>query len=272
MSKFASRTFAAVLFLLPILWMVGAALHPPGTPLPTAIWLWPDQPTLDNFRRIFTLVPIGRFTLNSLLVTAVAIPLTLLTGSWAGFAMSRLPQKSQQRWVFISLVVLLIPGIALWSTRFLVYRWLGWLDTIWALVGPAWMGTSPFFVLMFYRAFRRIPSLIYDAARIDGASLLATWGLVALPIARPTTLAVAVLTFILYWSDFTSPLLYVGSQERYTLPVALQLLQQLSRSEWPLLMAGAIWATAVPLLLVALVLIYIHANNRTRTNADFHNS
>jgi multiple sugar transport system permease protein len=268
MTKFVLRILAAVLFLLPILWMTAAALHPPGTPLPTTIWLLPEHPTLDNFRRIFTLVPLGRFTLNSLLVTAVAIPLTLLTGSWAGFAIPRLPQSSQRRWVFISLVVLLIPGIALWSTRFLVYRWLGWLDTIWALVGPAWMGTSPFFVLMFYRAFRRIPSLIYDAARIDGAGLLATWGLVAFPIARPTALAVAVLTFILYWSDFTGPLLYLSSQERYTLPVALQLLQQLSRSEWSLLMAGAIWATAVPLLLVAAVVVYIQMNNRTRTNAN----
>jgi multiple sugar transport system permease protein len=256
MLKFILRLLAAVLFLLPILWMGAAAFYPPGAPLPTTIWLWPNNPTPENFRRIFTLVPLTRFTLNSLLVTAVAVPLSLLTGSWAGFAIARLSQKSQRRWVFLSLVILLIPGIALWSTRFLVYRWLGWLDTVWALVAPAWMGTSPFFVLMFYRAFRRIPALVYDAARIDGAGLLATWGLVAMPIARPTTLAVAILAFILYWGDFTSPFLYLSNQEQYTLPVALQLLQQLSRSEWPLLMAGAVWATAVPLLLVVVVLIY----------------
>jgi multiple sugar transport system permease protein len=242
--------------------MVAAAFHSPGVPLPTTIWLWPDKPTLENFRRVFTLVPLTRFTLNSLLVTAVAIPLTLLTGSWAGFAISRLPQKSQRRWVFLSLVVLLIPGFALWSTRFLVYRSLGWLDSIWALVAPAWMGTSPFFVLMFYRAFRRIPALVFDAARIDGAGLLATWGLVAMPMARPTVLAVAILTFILYWGDFTSPLLYLGNQQWFTLPVALQLLQQLSRSEWPLLMAGAVWATAVPLLLVVVALLYFSRRGR----------
>jgi multiple sugar transport system permease protein len=256
MLKFSVRLLTAALFLLPLLWMLAAALYPPGTTLPTTLWLWPPHPSLANFQRLFALLPLGRFTLNSLLITAIAVPLTLLTGSWAGFAIARLPQRSQQRWLFLSLLILLIPSIALWSTRFLVYRWLGWLDTIWALVALAWMGTSPFFVLMFYRAFRRIPAQLYDAAQLDGAGVLATWWLVALPIARPTAFAVAILTFILYWSDFTSPLLYLGRQQWYTLPVALQLLQQLSRSEWPLLMAGAVWATVIPILLIAGALLY----------------
>src|SRR5690606_21822782 len=95
-----------------------------------------------------------------------------------------------------------------------------------------------------------IPAAIYDAARLDGAGVLAEWGRVALPIARPTAVAVAILAFILYWGDFISPLLYVGSADRYTLPVGLQLLEHLGRSDYPLLMAGALWATAAPLLLV----------------------
>lgn len=244
-----ARALVAFLFLLPLIWMASASLHRLGVLLPRSLQLLPPQPTLSNFDRVWELVPMGRYTLNSLLVVSIAVPLTLVTASWAGLAMARLSRPAQRRWVVISLAVLMVPGIALWSTRFLVYRALGWYDTVWALVAPAWMGTSPFFVLMFYRAFRRIPAAIYDSAVLDGADVLQLWSRVALPMARPTLLGVALLAFIFYWGDFVSPLLYLNSETRYTLPVALRLLEQLTRADWGLLMAAALWATAIPLAL-----------------------
>jgi multiple sugar transport system permease protein len=250
------RLLVAVIFLLPILWMVAAALHPLGVPLAQKLTLFSGVPTLKNFARIWELVPIGRYALNSLLVVALAVPITLVSSSWAGFSMARLPLASQRRWIVISLAVLMVPGIALWSTRFFIYKELGWLDSIWALIAPAWMGTSPFYVLMFYRAFRRIPGGIYDAARIDGAGILQTWWRVILPMARPTALGVSLLSFIVYWGDFTNPLLYLDSERLYTLPVALQLLQQMNRSEWSLLMAAAVFTTFIPILLFALLQPY----------------
>lgn len=250
------RLLAAIIFLLPLMWMITASLYPPGNPLPQTLRLLPAEQTLANFERVWRLVPFGRYTLNSLQVVLLAVPLTLATASWAGFAMAQIPRDRQRRWVIISLAVLMVPGIALWSPRFLLYRQFGWLDSLSALIAPAWMGTSPFFVLMFYRAFRRIPTAVYDAARLDGASAWQAWWLVAMPIARPTAVGVALLTLILYWGDFISPLLYLSDQNSYTLPVALQLLQMLSRSDWPLLMAAATMATAVPLLLFLLVQPY----------------
>jgi len=150
----------------------------------------------------------------------------------------------------------MVPGVALWSTRFFIYAWLGWYNTILALIAPAFMGTSPFFVLMFYRAFRRIPVAIYEAARLEGAGVLTSWRQIGLPIARPTAVGVALLSFVLYWSDFISPLLYLRSQSRYTLPIALQLLQQLTPSQWSLLMAGAVLATIIPVALFLLLQPY----------------
>ncbi|MGH2537209.1 MAG: carbohydrate ABC transporter permease [Candidatus Promineifilaceae bacterium] len=258
-AKFGHRPFRrvaqaalALLFLLPLVWMLAAALHPPGVPLPNSLRLLPEDATLENFGRVADFVPVGRYALNSLLVVALAVPLTVLTSSWAGFAMAGLPRASQQRWLAVSLVVLMVPGIALWSTRFVIYKQLGWLDSVWALIAPAWMGTSPFYVLMFYRAFRRLPAAFFDAARIDGAGVLQTWARVAMPLARATAGGVALLSFILYWSDFISPLLYLRSEANYTLPIALQLLQQLTRSDWGVLMAGALIASALPLALFLL--------------------
>jgi multiple sugar transport system permease protein len=172
-----------MIFLLPILWMILAALRPPGSALPKTLEIIPRAIDVGNFRRVFDLAPFGRFAVNSLLVVALAVPLTLLISSWAGFGMARLPRNDQRRWLVISLAALMVPGMALWSSRFVIFRQLGLLDSIWALIAPAWMGTSPFFILMFYRAFRRVPAGIYDAARIDGAGVLRTWSQVALPIA-----------------------------------------------------------------------------------------
>ncbi|MEW5989139.1 MAG: carbohydrate ABC transporter permease [Chloroflexota bacterium] len=256
MTHYTLRTLLAVVFLLPLLWMVAAALHPPGAPLPQTLRLLPAALSLANFGRVWELAPIGRFTLNSLLVVGLAVPLTLVTASWAGLGMARLPRASQRRWVVLSLAVLMVPSMALWMPRFFLYKALGWQDSLLALIAPAWMGSSPFYVLMFYRAFRRIPAALYDAARLDGAGILQTWARVALPIARPTAAGVALLTFILYWGDFTTPLLYLRTERYYTLPIALQLLQQMSPSDWPLLMAAAVWATAIPVALFLVAQLY----------------
>jgi multiple sugar transport system permease protein len=170
--------------------------------------------------------------------------------------MAQLPKASQRRWVLLSLAVLMVPGVALWMSRFFIYKALGWQGTIWALIAPAWMGSSPFFVLMFYRAFRRIPVAIYEAAQLEGSSILVNWWLIGLPFARPTAIGVSLLTFVLYWGDFTSPLLYLRSESHYTLPIALQLLQQMNPSDWPLLMAGAVIATIIPVGLFLLLQPY----------------
>lgn len=257
------RLAVAAVFLLPLLFMALSAFRPAGQPIASA--LWPEQPTLDNFRRLFAVLPVGRFTINSVLVVLAAVPLTVLVASWAGFGMARLPRPEQRVWVIVSLLALMVPGVALWSSRFLLYSRAGISGTLWPLIVPAFMGASPFFVLMFYRAFRRIPTAIYDAARLDGAGLMAEWGRVALPIARPTAAAVAVLAFILYWGDYISPLLYVGRADRYTLPIGLQLLEQLGRTDYPLLMAGALWATCLPLGLVLLAVIAVAAIENRRS-------
>lgn len=77
-----------------------------------------------------------------------------------------------------------------------------------------------------------------------------------MPMARPSVVGVGLLAFVFYWGDFTSPLLYLNDQQRYTLPAALQLLEQLARADWALLMAAAAWATLFPVLLFLLAQPY----------------
>lgn len=247
------RILAAIVFLLPLLWMVTAALHPLGVPLPRRLTIIPDGLTLENFGKVLNLVPLVRYSANSLLVAAIAVPLTIVTASWAGFAIAQLPKRAQRLWVLGSLALLMVPGIALWLPRFLIYVQVGIIDTPLTLIAPAIMGTSPFFVLMYYRAFRRLPTAIYDAAQLDGAGVISVWGKVALPLVNPTTLAVSLLAFLAYWGDFISPILYIRTDRWKTMPAALSLLEQLSRAEWAVLMAGATLVTLVPIAIFVLV-------------------
>lgn len=242
----------AILFVVPLLWAAAFSLRQPGLPPPTAIEWLPSPLTWSNYGRIFQLAPLGMFARNSVLVVAIALPVTLVVASWAGFAMAQLRGRSRQRLALMAILLLMAPVASLWLTRFVIYRQLHLFDTIWALVIPALMGSSPFFVLLFYWTFRRLPSELFESARLDGAGALAIWARIALPLARPTLVTVAVLCFSMYWSDFISPLLYLKTEARYTLPVGLQLLQQLDRTNWPLLMAGGVVLTA-PILIVFVI-------------------
>jgi multiple sugar transport system permease protein len=88
---------------------------------------------------------------------------------------------------------------------------------------------------------------------LDGASLLQAWWQIAIPLARPALIAVGMLSFIYYWNDFINPLLYLRSQTLYTLPVGLLQLQEMDKTNWPLLMSASVIVT-VPALIVFSVL------------------
>ena len=154
--------------------------------------------------------------------------------------MALLPPRARYALLALAVVVRMIPLTAVWLTRFLVLRELGVIDTILALLAPVWMGSSPFFVLIFYWSFRRQPVALFEAARLEGMGALRIWASIAMPLARPAVAAVALLTFVQYWSDFMNPLLYLKSDDRTTLALGLRVLQQLDATNWPLLMAGAV--------------------------------
>lgn len=167
--------------------------------------------------------------------------------------MAQLGPLARRRLVVFSVGLLMVPLTALWLARFVLFARLGWTDSYLALLAPALMGSSPFFVLLFYWAFRRLPVELFEVARLEGAGPFTVWRRIALPLTRPTTAAVAVLTFILYWNDFINPLLYLKSPQLYTLAIGLQQLQQLNRTNWPLLLAGSVVMTLPIIILFLLV-------------------
>jgi len=255
-SFYLVATLVALPFVLPLFWMISSSLRTPGLPPPRGVEWLPQPLVWGNYPAIFTMIPLARYIFNSLLVSGLAVILTLLIASWAGFGMAQLGRRSRRRLLALSVGLLMVPVTALWLTRFLLFNALGWIDTYLALLAPALMGSSPFFVLLFYWAFRRLQVECYEAARLEGAGPLSVWWRVGLPQVRPTIAAVGSLTFILYWNDFINPLIYLKSQSRYTLAVGLQQLQQLDRTNWPLLLAAALVMTLPVILLFFLTQRY----------------
>ncbi len=252
----------SALFVLPLIWMFAASLRQPGLPPPRTMEWLPDPLMWSNYVRVFQTLPIGRYILNSLLVAGTAVPITLVTASLAGFAMAQLNRRGQDRLIILSVILLIIPTTAVWLARFILFRGLGLFNTHAALIAPSLMGSSPLFVLLFFWSFRRIPPELYEAARIDGASLLNIWWRVALPLSSATIVVVSILTFLLYWGDFVTPLFYLKSQTLYTLPVGLRQLQELDRTNWPLLLTGSVIMTLPAVLLFAIVQRFFLQENR----------
>ena len=238
----------ALLFVTPLIWVLANSLRTVGLPPPAQI-VWVPQPLAwTNYATIFAIVPLASYVQSSLWVGLLGMTITLITASLAGFAMAQLPPRPRQWLVTFAVVTMMAPNTAMWLARFVLFRELGLIDSYGALVAPALMGTNASFVLLFYWTFRRLPLELFESVRLDGANALRVWWQVGLPLARPTLVAVAILTFVHYWSDFVDPLLYLKSESRYTLAIGLRILQQLDVTNWPLLMAGATVMT-VPVLL-----------------------
>ena len=233
--------------------MLSGSLRKAGLPPPRTPELIPTEPTLENYSRAFELVDLARYTLNSAVVVAIAVPLTLLFASWAGFAMARLPRRAAGWLIALSLVSLMVPITALLVPRFAIFSWLGLTNTYVPLIAPALIGTSPFYVLLFYWAFRRIPAELYEACRLEGLSPVTVWWRIGLPLVGPVTVAVAVLAAVFTWSNFLDPLIYLYDENLFTLPLGLKALAQVDRQDFPVLLAGAVMATAP----VVLAFLYV---------------
>ncbi len=247
-------TALAFLSAFPLIWMLSYSLRPTGLPPPTRLEFFVPPFAFENYLLALNgYAPLVQFMWNSLKVVAFAVPLTLITASWAGFAIAQISKRAQAALLVLSVALLLVPAPAVWVPRFLIFTQLGWIDSFAPLIAPAAMGTSPFYVLLFYIAFSRVPRDVYESARLDGAHPIRIWYTIALPLVRPTMIAVAILSFTFYWSNYVDPLLYLRSEVNYTLPVGIQLLQQALKANYPVLMAASV------IMVAPIVLLFVFA-------------
>ena len=233
----------SLLLLAPLAFMIAGSLRRPGLPPPDGFELLPNPLHTRNYADVTLFVPLWTYIRNSLFVVGVAVPVTVLVASWAGFAIATAAPRTRRLLIGLSLVCLMVPVSALWVPRFVIFEWAGLIDSFIPLMLPALMATSPFYVLLFALVYSRIPRELFEAAALERLSPLAIWRRVAWPLARPAAFAVAVLAFVFHWSNFVDPLLYLSDEQLFTVPLGLRALHALEPTLYPILMAASVMVT-----------------------------
>jgi multiple sugar transport system permease protein len=238
-----------ILMILPFIWMALASLKDGAE-----IFQYPTRWALSgwkfsNYKEAWLSLPVARPYLNSIVVAVVVTISQLFTGSLAGYAFARLRFPGRDLLFYIYLGSLMVPHQVTLIPSFLILKWLGIIDTYYALVLPFLAGAFSTFLMR--QAFLGIPKELEDAARIDGCSRLGILFKIFLPLARPTLVTLGILIFLWQWNSLLWPLVVTQSPTMRTLPVGLASLKTELGTDWPLLMA-ANTLVALPVLVIFL--------------------
>jgi multiple sugar transport system permease protein len=208
---------AALTFVFPFLWMAATTFKPPTEV--GSLTLLPENPTLDNYRRMWERAPFGRALLNSAFVAGTITAAVLLLGSITAYAMARL-RFPGRRWLeLVTMAVLLVPGQLTLIPLYTLMVQVGWIDSYAALIVPYVFNATA--VLMLRQFFLQIPQSLVDSARMDGMGELRILFTIFWPLARPVMATVAIFTFMGAWNEVLWPLLVVREQQLMTLPQLL---------------------------------------------------
>ncbi len=238
-----------LLMLLPILLAITTSLKPLQQVYEFPPSMSIKDPQWSNYSEAMTKLPLARFMANSLFITLVSVAGAVLTSSMAGFALARLRFRAR-RFAFILLIVSLwVPAYVLLIPRFLLFDWLGWVNTYKPLIVPAWLGGGAFNILLFRQFFRTIPRDYDHAAMLDGATAWQTYWHILLPMVKPATVTAGLLSFVYHWQDFLDPLIYLSDFTTYPVSLGLRMYQSMAGTWANVLMAASLIAL-VPIVVV----------------------
>ena len=243
---YVALTAAALSFIYPFIWMIGASLapmHEIGN-----MTLFPKNPTLGNFRSMFEKIPIGRSLLNSLFVAVISTALVMITGSMVGYALGKMKFRGRQLIFFVIVFTMSLPFQVTLIPNYITMVNLRWVDTFLALIIP--FSVNAFAILMFRQAFQGLPQALIDAARLDGCHELQIIFKILWPNIKPTLVTIAILTFIGSWNEVLWPLIVIRDESLMTMPQLVTLFSVGGRADGQL---GVKIAAAVLLALPVMV-------------------
>lgn len=231
-------TVVCVVTLVPIVWLIAATTKRPDEVLSVQYPLFSPHPTLQNFVDLFAKVPFVRYFMNSVFITCATVITQLFFSSLGGFALAKYEFKGKGFIVGLMIATMMIPGtITLAPSYELMFR-LGLIDTYQGLIIPG--AVSVFGMFLFRQAIQAVPDELIHAARIDGCTEFGIYWNVVMPVVRPMIGAFCLMTFMGSWNGFLWPQILLHSQERFTLPIALNQMIGLYNNEYGMLMAGTL--------------------------------
>ncbi|MFD7307299.1 carbohydrate ABC transporter permease [Promicromonospora sp. NPDC059942] len=214
---------AAMVAFGPLLWTLTTSLREPADSFTNPpVWL-PLDPDFSNYAAVFSQVSLGRFFLNSVIVTGLIVGAQIITCTLSGyaFAMVRFPGRGAIFALFLA--TMMVPVQTTIIPVFVLISRMGLSDSLASLILPA-IG-SAFGTFLMRQYFLQMPVELGEAARVDGASRFQVFRLIYAPMATPAMATLAILAFTGFWAEFYRPLIFLQSQENFTLPLGLVTLQ-----------------------------------------------
>ena len=243
-------SIGAFFMIVPFLWMLSTSLKSAGDVFIYPPQWIPDPIVWSNYAESWTLKPMGLAYLNSIKISTLTTAGTLFTSSLAAFAFARLRFRGQNILFLILLATLMIPVQVTLIPLFILFKWINWIDTHWPLIVPAIM-TNAYGVFLLRQFFMSLPSELGDAGEIDGCNPFQIYWHIYLPLSVPALVTLGIFAFLYHWNEFLLPLIYLNSQNKFTIPLMLATFQGAYTTDWHLLMAAATIA------LVPVIIIYI---------------
>ena len=244
---------ASLVMIYPVLWMLVSSFRPTDVIFRTP-GLWVNDLVIENYTEGWNALsdPFTTYLVNSAIIVIGAIAGNLLSCSLAAYAFARLQFRFKALWFSIMLVTIMLPIHVVLVPQYILFNYLGWVDTFIPLILPKFLATDAFFVFLMVQFIRGIPRELDEAARIDGCGHWQIFSRMMVPLMVPALATTAIFTFIWTWSDFFTPLIYLTDPSKYTVPVALRsFLDSTSGSDWGAMFAMSI-VSLVPIFLAFL--------------------
>jgi multiple sugar transport system permease protein len=244
---------AALLWLVPVVWMILSSFKPEGEILTRTPQILPRHVIFDNYATIFK-QPVLRWFLNSLIVALGGTALTLFVSATAGYAFARFRFKGRQALFTLLLATLIVPFEVTMIPLYLLMSGVHLTGTLVAMILPD--AASAIGVYIFRNFFYGFPRDLEDAASIDGSGPWSTFWRIAVPVAMPAIIAVAILSFVGYWNAFLWPLL-VSNADTTTMGLGIAVWRPAAGNTGQTRFLGPGLAAATLLALPTLIVFFI---------------
>ncbi len=242
----------AIVFMVPLYWLLMSSFRPSERIFADAGDFIPDALTLDNFKRLFADAPFVTWFTNSFILTAGATIGSLVVITMAAYPLARLHFRGRNV-LFVSILAsYMLPFHLLLIPLFLLMIDLGLIDTHLGVILPLW--AHPFGLFFMRQYMLTIPQDLLDAARVDGASEYAVFFRVVVPLVKPALATLAVLFSLEAWNDLLWPLIVMRSPENFPLSLGIaSLLGGQFRPQWDLIMTSSVLAV-LPIVIVFMLM------------------
>lgn len=213
---------AAVICLFPFIWMISTSFKPMSDIYKMPPTLFPENGTVENFVEGWKGANFQLYFKNTAVITFLATVGTVLSSSVVAYGFARFQSRCSKLLFMVLLGTMMLPTQVTLIPQYLLYYKLGMVDTIWPLIIPSWLGGGAFNIFLFIQFFRTLPKELDEAAKIDGVNSLQVFTRILLPAVKPVMLAVLVMALVYNWNDFFNPLIYLNSNDKFTIAIGLQ--------------------------------------------------